>query len=664
MSKSMLSRTTVGQFLAPPALDHPQRWPVEPRSRKIQNMQVHLTKSATNVAPAATSYCSSIANSSRPKDSEPNQHTRSTGTDEEPYLSGMKEELLETKEYEWRKKTMKSFLRIWLCSVLEKKEMDLKGWRIYIKCHRAWATGALDNISASLDADRLKHLTTIGFEASDFDDEVWIPGAFEPPTSEVVKLSPRERQERVIRKLVVAIRREKDKMEEARRQDEKRRSKEEQRRARHRGNNMNRDREHEPRGRNIQCAILVRSEKPDSQHNRSMTHADSNDTSHPVAPRQSASPKHTQPPVSTPSAADADKSIVSVQQPLGPSVESSAATVREDVPRLSPLIIPMNSWSDVPCDDNRPELKGISPEMRPKVAEQDGVPGSKIATEEQSQAFAIETASDAVLSDPQPANAPEAADARPSSTASCDGALQTQPEDVDVVRDPMTLHIPIGMDYDALNEIYARAFAHVLAQENEEDTSDDEEDLTLDTSNLDILPITSKESASYTWPYTAFPDSVDLRQKLEHDAKQFEIWNDIYAQAFAQVIAEENAEVDDDYESDEEQPCPPRIVRPATRYLAMDISFQAINEGMMQDAPDSEEDSCFTDRDMSILEDLFEFQDTYPMEIEAEAEPMTIDGKDEDEDGDVSMMTVEPAAVMDDAVAELCKLLKGCLRFR
>ncbi|KZT20231.1 hypothetical protein NEOLEDRAFT_1245395 [Neolentinus lepideus HHB14362 ss-1] len=101
-------------------------------------------------------------------------------------------------------------------------------------------------------------------------------------------------------------------------------------------------------------------------------------------------------------------------------------------------------------------------------------------------------------------------------------------------------------------------------------------------------------------------------------------------------------------------------------YSAMDICFQTIDEHMVQDAPDSEEDSGFADTDMSILEDLFELQDTYPMEIEteAEAEPMSIDSKDGDEDGDVSMMTVEMAAVMEDAVSELCKLLNGCLLFR
>ncbi|KZT17962.1 hypothetical protein NEOLEDRAFT_1246636 [Neolentinus lepideus HHB14362 ss-1] len=339
---------------------------------------------------------------------------------------------------------------------------------------------------------------------------------------------------------------------------------------------MDRDAEHERRRQNIQRAIPVRSEKPESQHNTSTTHADSNDGSHPVVPRVSASPKCTQPPASTPSSADADKSIVSFQQPVGPSEESSATTVREDNRSLSPLIIPTATRSD---DDNRPELTGSYQEMEPKAAEQDDVP--KIATEEQSQVFAIETAGDTVLSDSQLANVPETADARPRSIASCDGALQTQPENV------------------------------------------------------------------------------------EHDAKQFEIWNEIYARAFAQVLAEENAEVDDDYESEEEQPCPPRVVRPATEYSAMDICFQTIDDDMMLDAPVSEEVSGFADTDMSILEDLFELQDTCPMEIEAEAEaePMSIDSKDGDEDGDVSMMTVEPAAVMEDAVAELCKLLNGCLLF-
>ncbi|KZT17961.1 hypothetical protein NEOLEDRAFT_1184759, partial [Neolentinus lepideus HHB14362 ss-1] len=398
------------------------------------------------------------------------------------------------------------------------------GWRIYIKCHRAWATGALDNISASLDADRLKHLATIGFTASDFDDEVWFPGAFEPPTSEVAKLPHRERKERVIRKLVVAIRREKEKTEEARRQDEERRLKEERRRACHQRNKTDRVREHEPRNRNIQRTIPVKSERPDSSHHYQSTRS--------VAPRVSASPKRTQPPVSAPSAAEADKSIVSVQQPLGSCEESSAAIVRKDGPSWSALVIPTTTRSDGPFGDKCPELTGSSLEMRPKAAEQDDISESKIATEEQSQVFAIETAGDTVLSDSQLANVPETADTRPSSIASCDGALQTQPENVEVVHGSMP--ISIGIDYDTLNEMYARAFAHVLALENEEAASDDEEDLTSGTFNPDVVPIEGIESAFYTLPSTAFPDGADLRQKLEHDAKQFEIWNEIYARAFAQ----------------------------------------------------------------------------------------------------------------------------------
>ncbi|KZT20232.1 hypothetical protein NEOLEDRAFT_1141085 [Neolentinus lepideus HHB14362 ss-1] len=504
---------------------------------------------------------------------------------------------------------------------------------------------------ASLDANRLKRMAAVGLTASDFDEEVWFPGAFEPPTSEVAKLPYRERKERVIRKLVVAIKREKEKTEEARRQDEERRLKEKRRRARHRGKKMDRDAEHEPRRQNIQCALPVRSEKPESQHNTSRTHADSKDGSRPVAPRVSASPKRTEPPAPIPSPADADKSIVSVQQPFGLSEESSAAIVQEHNRSLSPLIIPTATRSD---DDNRPELTGSYQEMGPKAAEQDDVP--KIATEELSQVFAIDTAGDTVLSDSQSANVLEVADTRPSSTASCDGALQTQPENVEVVHGSMP--ISIGMDYDALNEIYARAFAHVLALENEEASSDDEEDLISGTSDLDIVPIEGIESGSYTLVSTAFSDGADLRQKLEHDAKQFEIWNEIYARAFAQVLAEENAEVDDDYESEEEQPCPPRIVRLVRAATEMDISFETIDEHMVQDAPDSEEGSGFADADMSILEDLFELQDAYPMEIETETEvePMSIDGEDGDEDGDVSMMTVEPAPVMENAVEELCKL--------
>ncbi|KZT20237.1 hypothetical protein NEOLEDRAFT_1141089 [Neolentinus lepideus HHB14362 ss-1] len=81
-------------------------------------MQGYLTKSATDITPAATPHWSSIANSSRPKDGEQSRHTRSTGTDEEPYLSDTKRKLLQAKEYEWRKKTMKSFLRIWLPSLV------------------------------------------------------------------------------------------------------------------------------------------------------------------------------------------------------------------------------------------------------------------------------------------------------------------------------------------------------------------------------------------------------------------------------------------------------------------------------------------------------------------------------------------------------------------
>ncbi|KZT20238.1 hypothetical protein NEOLEDRAFT_1245398, partial [Neolentinus lepideus HHB14362 ss-1] len=322
-------------------------------------------------------------------------------------------------------------------------------------------------------------------------------------------------------------------MEEVRRQDEERQLKEERRRARYRGKKTNRDRKHEAPGQNIQRAIPVRSEKPDSGHHyQSMAHADLNDGSRPVAPRQAASPKRTQPPVSTPSAADADESILSVQQPFGSCEECSAAIVRKDGLPLSPLVIPATPLADVPCDDNHPELTGISPEMRPKVAEQDRVPESNVATDEQSQVFAIETTGDTVRSDSQSANVPETTDTRPSSTASCDGAQQTEPESVEVVHGSMP--ISIGMDYDALNEIYARAFAHVLALENEEASSDDEEDLTSRTSNLDIVPIEGIESGSYTLVSTAFPDGGDLRQKLEHDAKQFEIWNEIYARAFAQ----------------------------------------------------------------------------------------------------------------------------------
>ncbi|EPQ53820.1 hypothetical protein GLOTRDRAFT_131150 [Gloeophyllum trabeum ATCC 11539] len=118
-------------------------------------------------------------------------------------LSLAKHALLKSRLLEFNKKAARVLFRTWIASVLEKKRMGYREWRIYIQCHKA-LTARNDISKDNLPSKSMERFRLMGIEPEDFNDEVWMPGAFEPPT-QVSKLTFEERKERLVRKLVATF---------------------------------------------------------------------------------------------------------------------------------------------------------------------------------------------------------------------------------------------------------------------------------------------------------------------------------------------------------------------------------------------------------------------------------------------------------------------------
>ncbi|EPQ53819.1 hypothetical protein GLOTRDRAFT_131149 [Gloeophyllum trabeum ATCC 11539] len=118
-------------------------------------------------------------------------------------LSLARHVLLKSRLLDFNKKVARVMFRTWIASVLEKKRMGYREWRTYLQCHKALS--AREDINKdTLPRKSIEKFRAMGVEPDDFNDEVWMPGAFEPPT-QVIKLSIEERKERLVRKLVAAF---------------------------------------------------------------------------------------------------------------------------------------------------------------------------------------------------------------------------------------------------------------------------------------------------------------------------------------------------------------------------------------------------------------------------------------------------------------------------
>ncbi|EPQ53853.1 hypothetical protein GLOTRDRAFT_131184 [Gloeophyllum trabeum ATCC 11539] len=118
-------------------------------------------------------------------------------------LSPAKHMLLKSRLLEFNRKVARVLFRTWIVSVLEKKGMGYREWRIYVQCHKA-LTACSDINKNNLPPKSLEKFRLMGVEPEDFDDEAWMPGAFEAPT-QISKLTFEERKERLVRKLVAAF---------------------------------------------------------------------------------------------------------------------------------------------------------------------------------------------------------------------------------------------------------------------------------------------------------------------------------------------------------------------------------------------------------------------------------------------------------------------------
>ncbi|EPQ53829.1 hypothetical protein GLOTRDRAFT_131159 [Gloeophyllum trabeum ATCC 11539] len=118
-------------------------------------------------------------------------------------LSPAKHVLLKSRLLEFNRKVARVLFRTWIVSVLEKKGMGYREWRIYVQCHKA-LTARSDINKDNLPRKSLEKFRLMGVEPEDFNDEAWMPGAFEAPT-QISKLTFEERKERLVRKLVAAF---------------------------------------------------------------------------------------------------------------------------------------------------------------------------------------------------------------------------------------------------------------------------------------------------------------------------------------------------------------------------------------------------------------------------------------------------------------------------
>ncbi|EPQ53848.1 hypothetical protein GLOTRDRAFT_131178 [Gloeophyllum trabeum ATCC 11539] len=118
-------------------------------------------------------------------------------------LSPAKHVLLKSRLLEFNRKVARVLFRTWIVSVLEKKGMGYREWRIYVQCHKA-LTACSDINKNNLPPKSLEKFRLMGVEPEDFNDEAWMPGAFEAPTL-ISKLTFAERKERLVRKLVAAF---------------------------------------------------------------------------------------------------------------------------------------------------------------------------------------------------------------------------------------------------------------------------------------------------------------------------------------------------------------------------------------------------------------------------------------------------------------------------
>ncbi|EPQ53813.1 hypothetical protein GLOTRDRAFT_131144 [Gloeophyllum trabeum ATCC 11539] len=552
-----------------------------------------------------------------------------------PRLSLARHVLLKSRLLDFNKKVARVMFRTWIASVLEKKRMGYREWRTYLQCHKALS--AREDINKdTLPRRSIEKFRAMGVEPDDFNDEVWMPGAFEPPT-QVIKLPFEERKERLVRKLVAAFlvgvekrAEERERLEEQARLQEEEGSLEEEGEtssAGEEGNKVVDDAEDDAAdgdGEVQNAEKAVGNNEPIHATKAVEDAADKpcrpDDSSHVPSPVRSDEGSDARPPVAT----------------TGASLPSSPSPVRS-----SPL-----------CEIAHPSVVKPADDVPARSAEDIGV----LTTEDAEGAAQDPSATPSATSERAPSSTPPPTastspqvKAKPSEQEQPLPAQNTQHQVYDTTYteqgaeplQPMAVRGPpadsfaclaVGMGRaprdDFEREVYteglARAYAQILTRENlEHDFAE---------RGIELPHIEDDGALKPRW------DNV---WALEHDAYQA-----VYANAFAEVLAQEALEEEEEEaeDSDDEERPVDRMdqdwkvqIRRTRRAVledveladgsAMDISFHGPIDSMECEVADGP-----TGMAVPILAGLDGVED----------EPMDVDLPLQSDDIDASMMSLAP----------------------
>ncbi|TFK45289.1 hypothetical protein OE88DRAFT_1230652 [Heliocybe sulcata] len=317
--------------------------------------------------------------------------------------------------------------------------------------------------------------------------------------------------------------------------------------------------------------------------------------------------------------------------------ERPTAKPRNERPPVSPPPLPTFSSDDVhPADTRRDMGRATSAAIRCQESEHTNVPDSQSSTvvkvENVSSAEALKLLA---VPNPHPAT----------------------PERIEFQSSNGVPQYPYAMENAALNEVYTRPVAQVVALEDTETIQEEKAAGIRSLPPSHSPPYSSSEHVPANFQTASLPSlascngtGLSVEDKLLCAIREYVRQHELHARTFEEILENENAEPEEDEEDDEDEengkakdqgpPLTVSIRRPRTsvavEYLAMDISFEA-DEEMMEGITTSSFGSQFGEGNMSILQGLVNAPTSRFNAQDAVTERMTIDG--EDEDGDVWMVT-------------------------